>query len=113
MPVKSASPPRRTQQERREEAERRLLEAAARLIAEKGSQATSLAEVGEAAGYSRGLVHHHFGSKAALLERLAHWVQGSFSARVAPAMAEQRGLEALVTLVDAYLAGLALCPVPV
>jgi AcrR family transcriptional regulator len=104
VPVQS---PRRTQQERRQEAERRLLQAAARLIAEKGSVATTLAQVGEAAGYSRGIVQHHFGSKAALLERLATATQTAFSAAVAPATEGLRGLDALVTVVEAYLGGLA------
>jgi len=104
VPVQS---PRRTQQERREEAERRLLRAAAQLIAEKGSAATTLAQVGEAAGYSRGIVHHHFGSKAALLERLAAATQAAFSAGVAPATDGLRGLDGLVTVVEAYLGALA------
>lgn len=62
---------RRSQAERRNSAERALLEAAARLIARLGIDRTSLADVGELAGYSRGLTNHRFGSKQALLERLA------------------------------------------
>src|SRR5690349_25093328 len=58
---------RRTQQERREETERRVLAAATALIAQRGSRALTLAEVGEAAGYSRGIVSHHFGSRENLL----------------------------------------------
>ena len=42
---------RRTQEERREEAERRILDAATRLIADKGLDAFTLADVGEAAGF--------------------------------------------------------------
>src|SRR3954452_11802274 len=60
-------PARRTQQERREEAERKVLAAATALIAQHGSRALTLAEVGEAAGYSRGIVSHHFGSRENLL----------------------------------------------
>ena len=58
---------RRTQQERREQTERKVLAAATALIAEHGSRALTLAEVGEAAGYSRGIVSHHFGSRENLL----------------------------------------------
>jgi AcrR family transcriptional regulator len=58
---------RRTQRERREETERKVLAAATALIAEHGSRALTLAEVGEAAGYSRGIVSHHFGSRDNLL----------------------------------------------
>ncbi|MFC5230782.1 TetR/AcrR family transcriptional regulator [Pseudonocardia zijingensis] len=60
-------PTRRTQRERREETERRVLAAATALIAQHGSRALTLAEVGKAAGYSRGIVTHHFGSRENLL----------------------------------------------
>lgn len=60
-------PARRTQQERREQTERKVVAAATALIAERGSRALTLAEVGEAAGYSRGIVSHHFGSRENLL----------------------------------------------
>jgi AcrR family transcriptional regulator len=63
----SRLPARRTQQERREETERKVLAAATALIARRGSRALSLAEVGAAAGYSRGIVSHHFGSRENLL----------------------------------------------
>jgi AcrR family transcriptional regulator len=58
---------RRTQEERREEAERRLLEAAVRIIAKSGVETFTLADVGEAAGYSRGLPAHYFQTKSGLL----------------------------------------------
>lgn len=58
---------RRTQPERVAESDRRMLAAALRLIGERGYRGTSLAAIGEAAGYSRGLVHERFGSKAGLL----------------------------------------------
>lgn len=61
------SPIRRTQQARRDETERKLVAAATALIALRGSRALTLAEVGEAAGYSRGIVSHHFGSRENLL----------------------------------------------
>lgn len=60
-------PARRTQQERREQTERKVVDAATALIAEQGSRALTLAAVGEAAGYSRGIVSHHFGSRENLL----------------------------------------------
>jgi AcrR family transcriptional regulator len=53
--------PRLTQAERRARSERSLLDAAEQLFAEKGSHRTSLAEIGERAGYSRGLVGERFG----------------------------------------------------
>ena len=44
-----------------------MLAAATALIAQHGSRALTLAAVGEAAGYSRGIVSHHFGSRENLL----------------------------------------------
>jgi AcrR family transcriptional regulator len=63
----TARPTRRTQAERRNESERRILEAAVLTIGQKGSAQTSLAEIGEIAGYSRGLPAHLFGSKQNLI----------------------------------------------
>jgi AcrR family transcriptional regulator len=93
---------RRTQIERRTEAERALLEAAVHLIAAKGVDQTSLAEIGERAGFSRGLVNHHFGSKATLMERLAARTQQGFVDNIESAGVEDE-LEALVRLARAYL----------
>src|SRR3954454_10540286 len=58
---------RRTQRERREATERKVLAAATALIAQHGSRALTLAAVGEASGYSRGIVSHHFGGRENLL----------------------------------------------
>ncbi len=69
---------RRTQQQRRDQAETALLNAAAELAVEYGVRSLTLARVGERAGYSRGIVTHHFGSKQALLERLARATQTGF-----------------------------------
>jgi AcrR family transcriptional regulator len=95
-------PPRRSQEERRNQAEQALLDAAARLFARRGVDQTSLAEVGEEAGYSRGLANHHFGSKAALVERLARRSQRDFVAGLAGMGGQE--LQALLSMTDAYLA---------
>lgn len=47
---------------------RRLVEAAAELAVEKGWEATTAAEIGRRAGYSRAMVHARYGSKDAILE---------------------------------------------
>ena len=57
-----------TQPERVELSNRRLLHAAAELIVEKGWEATTAAEIGRRAGYSRAMVHARYGSKDAILE---------------------------------------------
>ncbi|QEN12255.1 TetR/AcrR family transcriptional regulator [Mycolicibacterium sp. ELW1] len=92
---------RRTQAERREEARHRVLQAATALVARHGSRAVSLAAVGEAAGYSRGIVHHHFGSKARLLEEVIKYTQ-TFDVPADSAT----GLSRLTDFVGAYLGGL-------
>jgi len=94
---------RRTQQQRRAETERRVLDAAVALIAERGSRAVTLAEVGQAAGYSRGIVHAHFGSREQLLAAVVRDAQ-----RFDVPEAAGTGLQQLAALVRAYLANLAL-----
>ena len=92
---------RRTQAERRDGARQRVLEAATALVAAHGSRGVSLAAVGEAAGYSRGIVHHHFGSKAKLLEELIKYTQ-TFDVPADSAT----GLSRLTDFVRAYLGGM-------
>ena len=65
-----AAPRKRTQQERSAESARRLLDAAVELIAQKGFDRTTAAEIGERAGYSRSMVRARYGSKDALLRSI-------------------------------------------
>jgi AcrR family transcriptional regulator len=97
---------RRTQAERRAEARRRLLDAAMQLIAERGVRAVTLAATGERAGFSRGIVTHHFGSRRGLLDALTLELQNRFS----PPEPPLRGLARLLMLADAYLLDLAARP---
>jgi AcrR family transcriptional regulator len=91
---------RRTQQERRDQAEAALLTAAAELIVEHGVRSLTLARVGERAGYSRGIVTHHFGAKQTLVERLALATQTGF----VPDLGDvPPGLDRLLRLIDGYL----------
>jgi AcrR family transcriptional regulator len=66
-------PERLTRQERKTQTRERLLDAAARVFAEKGLEAASLDEVAAAAGYTKGAVYSNFSSKTdlviALIER--------------------------------------------
>lgn len=95
-------PSRRTQAQRREEAEQRMLEAARRIVAEKGSLKMSLSDVGVAAGYSRGQPSHHFGSKAALMRALALYIQRHFESELAKATQVSQGYALLEALVSFY-----------
>ncbi len=52
---------------RRARTRERLLEAAARVYAERGVERATLDEVAEHAGYTKGAVYDHFGSKDSLL----------------------------------------------
>jgi AcrR family transcriptional regulator len=52
----------------REAVEEALLEAATELFADYGPRAVSVRQIAAAAGVNHGLVHHYFGSKAALLQ---------------------------------------------
>jgi AcrR family transcriptional regulator len=91
---------RQTQQQRREKTETALLAAAGQLIVESGVRSLTLARVGERAGYSRGIVTHHFGSKQALLDAVTRTAQSGF----VPGIADlPRGLERLLSLVEGYI----------
>jgi AcrR family transcriptional regulator len=109
--VASDSAQRRTQAERRSESEEALLRAAAELIAERGVERASLASIGRSAGASRGLPTHHFGSKDALVARLASRVQDHVAASVGDVLegraegdgVEMSTLDVLRTTLDTYL----------
>ncbi|CAA0092987.1 TetR/AcrR family transcriptional regulator [Zhongshania aliphaticivorans] len=59
-----------TQAERVAKSDERMLEVANELILEIGTEKTTLKEVGERAGYSRGLASARFGSKEELFKRI-------------------------------------------
>lgn len=93
-----------SQSERSARSDRALVEAAIDLIAERGYERTTLAAIGESAGYSRGLVTARFGSKEGLLwevvERMLHsW--GVHSLR--PRVGDRVGVDALALTIEAYL----------
>jgi AcrR family transcriptional regulator len=93
---------RRTQHERRAEAERRVLDSALDLVVEKGVVRMTLGEVGERAGYSRGLPAHHYGNKEGLLKALiVHIVDDFRDARLEANM--QPGLDSVLGTMRMYL----------
>jgi len=95
---------RRTQAERTATAARRMIRAAGKLIARQGYSKTSLAQVGKEAGYTGGLVSHHFGSKEGLLRQLVAHVSGRFySDQLEPVVEQKAGLDALCASARAYL----------
>ena len=101
--IPATAKPSRTQGERRAEAEARLLDTARQLIARRGWAGTTLADVGVAAGYSRGLAAHYFGSKSGLLRELTRHINDNFFAELRRAPPARPGLDALLSFVSVYL----------
>jgi AcrR family transcriptional regulator len=66
--------PRRTQAERSETTRKQLLDAAAKLIRQKGFGGLRTIEVAKVAGVSRGALMHHFPSKHALVVAVLSYV---------------------------------------
>jgi AcrR family transcriptional regulator len=93
---------RLTQADRSALSERRTLEAAVQLMGERGYEKTTLAAIGEAAGYSRGLATHHFGSKADLFARVIRWISDKARRQLEPALQGRTGVDALLAFADAH-----------
>lgn len=85
--------------ERRASTEERLLEAAYSIVADHGVRAVTTAAVGELAGYSRGMVNYHFGTRDEMMARLSQMVQSRFAVD----WGGRRGREHVLKLVDEYL----------
>ena len=101
--------PRKTQAERSAIAASRMVRAASRLIAHQGFTKTTLAQVGREAGYTGGLVSHHFGSKEGLLRQLVgHITSRFYTDQVEPATSGRDGLDAICAMADTYFAELEL-----
>lgn len=97
------TPARRTQAKRRQESDRRMLRAASRLFAERGVSGTSLADVGIAAGYSRGLPVERFGSKLGLIRALLDAMDGWFQAHLVHVLKGATGMKAVRMRMEAHL----------
>lgn len=92
----------RTQVERRATTEAKLLYATAELVAEQGAAATSIAQICQRAGYSRGIVNHHFGTRAALFRRLVEETQAAFIDSLTP-VPGARGIATILGLCRLYV----------
>ena len=97
----------RTQAERRATSERRLLDAAAKVIAQRGTTSVSFADIAREAGCSHGLPGYLFGSKTDLLLALVDDVLKEFRiVLVDPAIGKSRGLTALLGTLRVFLESL-------
>lgn len=88
-----------------------MLRAASELIARRGLSGTTLADIGQAAGYSRGLPVWRYGSKlglvAALLESMDAWLE----AHLALATEGKHGLAALRARIGAHIEAMRTSPI--
>jgi AcrR family transcriptional regulator len=101
---------RRTQEERAATSDRLMTEAAIALLVERGLAGTTLAAIGERAGYSRGLVTHRFGSKAGLLAHVHDTVARHWIERVQAKVGSRVGVAALERVVKALYGFIAEAP---
>ena len=82
---------RRTGYKKSEESRRQVLDAAISVLAKKGIANSSVQDIADAAGLSKGAVHYHFESKEELLERVLARCCEVVEARIR-AVFEQDGL---------------------
>jgi AcrR family transcriptional regulator len=94
---------RRPHAVRREEAEERMVKAAVQIVAEHGLEYLTLAECGEAAGYSRGLAPHYFGSKEGLISAIANHIVDDYIQRQRADRPKRDGLAGLLDNVSYYI----------
>ncbi len=85
-----------TQAERTALSDRRMFDAAIELINERGTRKTTLKEIGERAGYSRGLANYRFGSKDGLMLELFESFDRRWKEHLGQYLADVGGLQAVL-----------------
>ena len=80
-----------------------VIEAAVRLVAERGFSATSVDDIALAAGVAKGSVYYNFGSKSDILEAALTEGGERLQATISAARGDLRGREALAAVVGALL----------
>ncbi len=93
---------RLTHAQRTDLSDQRMLDAAIALIVERGTEKTTLKEVGERAGYSRGLAGYRFGSKAGLFEAIVRSVGEQWLTDLKRVTRGLSGLAAIEAAVDEH-----------
>jgi len=79
-----------------------MVDAAVRLINERGIQGTTLKAVGEAAGYSRGLATYQYGSKSGLLHAVTKTLAGLWIDCLTREVGHKTGVDALCAAIEAH-----------
>ncbi len=86
---------RMTQAERTALSDKRMFQAAIELINERGTQKTTLKDIGETAGYSRGLANYRFGSKDGMMLEMFHHFDGVWKEHLQGYLGDAKGLAAM------------------
>lgn len=95
---------RLTQIERKEISDAKMLEAAIALIVERGVEQATLKDVGEKAGYSRGLAGYRFGNKTGLFDFVLRSVGDEWLGELTGVTQGKNGYEAMAAALDAHIA---------
>lgn len=93
---------RRTQAQRTALSDARMLDAAVALICERGTDGTTLKEVGERAGYSRGLASYRFGNKGGLFAFMLRSIGETWLRELSRTVRNKVGLDAILAATDAH-----------
>jgi AcrR family transcriptional regulator len=99
--AKKKAPARKTQAERTAHSDSKMYEAAKQLICESGTHNTTLKEVGERAGFSRGLASSRFGSKENLFGNLVANFNEKWVEELARFLGGRTGLSAYLAALNA------------
>lgn len=91
-----------SQARRTEISDARMLDAAVELIVERGPDKTTLKDVGELAGYSRGLAGYRFGNKGGLFTFVIQEVGKQWLEAFKQAVGDATGRDAINACVDAH-----------
>ena len=91
---------RLTQVERKEISDAKMLEAAIDLIVERGTDQATLKDVGERAGFSRGLAGYRFGNKAGLFDFVLRSVGDEWLGELTVVTRGKYGYEAMAAALD-------------
>ncbi len=97
-----SQPARVSHAERTDKSDRLMVEAAVKLVVERGTEKTTLKDVGEEAGYSRGLAGYRFGSKTGLFEFIVRKIGENWLADLKAATTGKRGIEAIEAAIVAH-----------
>ncbi len=92
-----------TQSERTDLSDQRMLDAAVALIVARGTAGTTLKEVGERAGYSRGLAGYRFGSKDGLFAFIVRAIGEYWLTELTRVTQGLCGFQALAAATDEHL----------